>query len=71
MKDVCRGVDSPALPACMGSQLNLKQPEGIFRQTEVGAAERELSAHRGPFSKVLGLHLVALTASAALTHYLS
>lgn len=55
----------------MGSQLNLKQPEGIFRQTEVGAAERELSAHRGPFSKVLGLHLVALTASAALTHYLS
>lgn len=54
MKGVCRGVESPALPACKGSQLNLKQPEGIFRQMEVGAAERELSAHRDPFSEVLG-----------------
>lgn len=45
----------------MGSQLNLKQPEGIFRQMEVGAAERELSAHRDPsFSEVLGLQRVAL-----------
>lgn len=32
----------------------------MFRQTKVGAAERELSAHRDSFSKALGLHSVAL-----------
>lgn len=70
MKGVCRGVDSPSTSSLHENwQLNLKQPEGIFRQMEVGAAE-ELSL-QGPFLRSPGAPAVALTAPAALTHYLS
>lgn len=54
MKGVCRGVDSPALPACMGSQLNLKAARGDLQADGSRRCREGALSPQGPFRQSPG-----------------